>query len=231
MLPFRSFRPQRSVSPAGWRGGPLLGLLLLVLTGCSSLAGFMGDARVGDTETRQEALLEIEHVIRDNPPGRASTVKTREQLDAFLAERFDAEPDSSLRSQILSMAVQGRFECAEEMLRKAVRNPDARLVRLVALQHLRDLDVDQYQGSLVAVLATERDRLVLIEAIKTVACAEPAPDEVDGWVFPLIDLYLDTMLDRNVRLQAHRAMVALSGVEIPKEDVDGWKKWRDSRTP
>lgn len=209
----------------------LSGVVLFGVLGCRGLPEFIEEARVGDSDARVEALLEIEHVIRDADRKDPAAAETRTKIDAFLRERFDAEPDGRLRSQILSLAVQGEFECAEDLLRRGARNPDARLVRILAIQHMRDVGPENFRGTLTAILQTERDPLVLIETIKTITWAKIEPDELDFWVVPIVDVFLDTMGDRNVQSQAHRAAVKLTGAKIPPEDLNGWTEWREKRTP
>ncbi|MFN0057313.1 MAG: hypothetical protein ACKVX7_02555 [Planctomycetota bacterium] len=207
-------------------------LLSCALVGCAGVESTLELAASGDLKTRTKKLRRIEQIVRKLIPPRAKHAETRARLEQFFLQRFDRnqdtnyEKDTTLRSQIVALAVQGEFDCAAKLVAGAIRDDDeARLVRLVAIQSLRDLPLGPHRELLAECVQREDDTQTRIELVKTMRCARESADAPQTWAPPLIAVFLDRHEDASVRFQAHRAAVELTGAEYAITDENSWRTW------
>ena len=209
--------------------GPARVCLLVLccgLCGCAGLGGLLTKASSGDLAIRKKAYRRIEKVVRDLVPPNTRDAEKRAQVDQFLRQRFVDEKDTTLRSQIVALAVQGEFDCALELVTAAIGDrKEQRLVRLIAIQHLRDFPLAEHRVLITDCLLHEQDLQLRIEAAKAFGGAGSHVDSPALWATPLVNVFLDRHENLSLRFQAHRAASTLTGVECSMDDEKGWRAW------
>lgn len=219
------FDRESTTLPAMWLTVSLpvsLFLLGFLLGGCSSLESVLEEARTGDSQTRAEALFELEARVRSlGPPtdgDPAPILADRKLLNEFLRERFEPEPDPVIRANIITVALHAEAECAEELLLAGI-NDRAMLVRQQAIHGMRQLQPKNLRELLTDRLRNDSSLIVRLEAAKAFRSVGDA-----DWAEPLVRIIVDTTEDESLRYQAFHSARALTGAELPFA-ISDWEAW------
>ncbi len=205
----------------GWWLPPAL---VLLVSGCTSVADILEDAAAGDIDDRREAILDLEERIRKLRPARPRDAEARARIDQFLIRNFSQERDSVLREQYISLALQGKLPGAVELLQQGVADPNWN-VRLTAVKGLGLLKPPETRQLLTDVLAADSALIVRIEAAKSFRYVGSA-----DWARPLIEVLLDEAEDSNLRRQAWISANALTGKDLPHLQ-EPWRRILESEVP
>ena len=196
-----------------------------VLASCAKIDSTFDLARSGDTDQREEALEDLDGWVRELRESPEDPDYPR--LDAFLDERFVNEPNSRLRSQILSLAVQGEFPIAEKLIKNGITDQGGRIVQVIALQNARNYPLEPVRDRIRVILERSPDPMVRIEAIRTLASEIPATkSEQRRWALPLVDIFLDPTEKATLRERAYDGAVRLTGLDLGRREYERWARWR-----
>lgn len=195
-------------------------LAVLLTAGCVSLEDRLNAASSESAQARGKALRDLSEWLRHAPPGSERHAAEREQLATFLLEHCEParEPSGVIRSQLVSLALQGELSSAGELLMRAARDPHP-LVRLVALQGLRELQPEGTRELLLERLASDPDGLVRIEAAKTLGRVGDR-----SVARALVLIAVDPAQEPDLRHQAHRAACLALGEERAPTGA-AWHDW------
>ncbi len=233
----------RRKSATGWTSccrvvGSVICILLVAIAtaGCTTLDQIIESATVADADARLDSIESLDAVVRESRPGDPLAVETRAKIEAFLRSRFESDPETKtfrepaaiLRSQLLSLAVAGEFDCATDLIKTAARDRRSPGIRLFAITHMRDYEVVQFRDILIETLQVERDLFVRIEAVKTIANAVIDQRDLAPWVDPLLKIFFDPTEPSSLRVQSYRAVRRLSGKDFHFENANAWQKWYTS---
>lgn len=198
---------------------PLLLMLALTVAGCAGLGDVMDDATLGKPQERQAAVLDLEERVRKLRPGDEAAVEDRDRLDRFLRERFSLERDATLREQLLDVALRGELPCAGDLSMTATRDRKWQ-VRLSGVKGIAQTRPDGMRERLTLLLEKDPHLFVRIEAAKAFRAVGD-----ESWAQALVAVLMDEAENRNLRVQAYRSAVALTGSQLPFVPQQ-WRDWQ-----
>lgn len=200
----------------------LVGLICWSCLGCSSLEEGLRASSTGPPHERREALLELERTVRFARADNPEATEERAAIDDFLRARFPQENDAVARSQLISLALQGEFPCADTLVLQGAQDTLAS-VRLTAVKAFRETQPAGVREVVTDLLRHDRDLFVRIEAAKVMAAIGEA-----SWARDLAEVVIDSAEDGSLRFQAHRAANHLLGSDRPFLEA-AWRSWLEGR--